>query len=69
MIYNFEEQGYIDVDKISSMRYLPTLEKGMVVIDGTKMYFDTDQYEILLKVYKKQHFTHTYDKNGKVGRG
>ena len=67
MIYKFEDQGYIDIDKISSVRYLPTLEKGMVVIDGNKMYFETDQYEDLLKAYVKSHYTHTYDKNGKIG--
>jgi len=45
MISKFEDKGYVDVTKISAMRWFPEQEKGFIILQGERIAVLEEQYD------------------------
>ena len=69
MVLNFQDDSYIDMDKIIVMRWLPTHEVGVVIFDGERITVEKEAYDVIKEAFTRLHNTHLYDKELKKIRG
>ena len=62
MILNMDDEFLVDVEKISVLRPIERL----VAFNGPFVSITEEQMKILVKAFKWQHNSHTYDKNFKL---
>ncbi len=62
MILNINDEMLVDIERISVL--LPN--DGLVAFDGPFVHIEKKHMDILVKAFKWQHNSHTYDQNFKL---
>ena len=65
MILNFEERGYIDVDRIAAMRWFKDTNRGAIIFDGERIDVESEPYKIIETSYLRVHNTHMHGEDMK----